>query len=49
MDGRCLYWGGLNHRAAEDAARKEAQTVNAPGVEVMEVGTQELSEELGQE
>jgi len=28
-DGRCLYCGGFNHRAAECAARKKAQTFKA--------------------
>jgi len=27
MDGRCLYCGGFNHRAAECVARKNAQTL----------------------
>jgi hypothetical protein len=34
VDGRCVYCGGLNYRAAEYAARKEAQTFKATGVEV---------------
>jgi len=44
-DGRCLYWGGLNHRAAECAARKKAQTFKAAGGEVKEIQTKEGSEE----
>jgi len=27
VDGRCVYCGGFNHRAAECAARKKAQTI----------------------
>jgi len=37
--GRCLYCGGFNHRAAECAARKKAQTFKAAGAEIKEVGT----------
>jgi len=33
-DGRCLYCGGLNHKAADCAARKKAQTFKAAGAEV---------------
>jgi len=44
-DGRRLYCGGLNHRAAECAARKIAQTFKAAGAEVKEVGTETGSEE----
>jgi hypothetical protein len=44
-DGRCLYCGGFNHRAAECAARKKAQTFKASGAEVKEVGTKQGSEE----
>ena len=44
-DGRCLYCGGFNHRAAECAARKKAQTIKAAGAEVKEVGTGTGSEE----
>jgi len=43
-DGRYLYRGGFNHRAAECAARKKAQTFKASGAEVKEVGTKEGSE-----
>ena len=48
-DGRCLYCGGFNHRAAECAARKKAQTFNAAGAENKEVGTREDSEESGKD
>jgi hypothetical protein len=48
-DGRSLYYGGFNHRAAECAARKKAQTFNAAGAEIKEVGTKEGSEESGKE
>jgi hypothetical protein len=48
-DGRCLYCGGCNHRAAECAARKKAQTFKAAGAEVNEVGTKEGSEESGKD
>ena len=48
-DGRCLYCGGFNHRAAECAARKKAQTFKAAGAEVKEVGTREGSEESGKD
>jgi len=47
MDGRCLYCGGFNHRAAECAARKMAQMFRASGAEVKEVGTGTGSEESG--
>jgi len=46
-DGRCLYCGGFNHRAAECAGRKKAQTFKAAGAEVKEVGTKDGSEESG--
>ena len=48
-DGRCLYCGGFNHRAAECAARKKAQTFKASGAEIKEVGTKEGSEESGKD
>jgi hypothetical protein len=48
-DGRCLYCGGFNHRAAECAARKKAQTFKAAGAEVKELGTKEGSEASGQD
>jgi len=44
-DGRCLYCGGFNHRAAECAARMKAETFKAAGEEIDEVGTKEGSEE----
>jgi len=46
-DRRCLYCGGFNHRAAECASRKKAQTFKAAGAEVKEVGTKEDSKETG--
>jgi len=49
VDGRCLYCGGFNHRAAECAARIKAQTFKAAGAEVKEVGTQRGSEESGKD
>jgi len=48
-DGRCLYCGGFNHRAAEYAARKKPKTFKAAGSEVKEVVTKEGSEELGKD
>jgi hypothetical protein len=48
-DGRCLYCGGFNHRAAECATRKKAQTFKAAGAEANEVGTKEGSEEPGKD
>jgi len=48
-DGRCLYCGGFNHRAAECAARKKGRTFKASGAEVKEVGTKEGSEESGKD
>jgi len=48
-DGRCFYCGGFNHRAAECAARKKAQTFKAAGAEVKEVGTKGGSEESGKD
>jgi len=48
-DGRCLYSGGFNHRAAECAARKKAQMFKAAGVDVKEVGTKEGSEGSGKD
>jgi len=48
-DGRCLYCGGFNHRAAECAARKKDQTFKAAGAEVKEVGTKDGSEESGKD
>jgi len=49
VDGRCLYCGGFNHRAAECAARKKARTFKAAGAEVKEVGTKDDSEESGKD
>jgi len=48
-DRRCVYCGGFNHRAAECAARKKAQTFKAAGAEVKEVGTKAGSEEWGKD
>jgi hypothetical protein len=48
-DGWCVYGGGLNHRAAQCAPRKKAQTFQATGVEDKEVGTKEGSEESGKD
>jgi len=48
-DGRCLYCGGFNHRAAECAAKKKARTFKAAGAEVKEVGTKDGSEESGKD
>jgi len=46
-DGRCLYCGGCNHKAAECAARRKAQKFKAAGAEVKEVGTNESCEKSG--
>jgi len=43
----CLYCRGFNHRAADCAARKKAQTFKAAGADVKEVGTKEGSKESG--
>jgi acyl CoA:acetate/3-ketoacid CoA transferase alpha subunit len=48
-DGRYLYFGGFNHRAAECAARKKTQTFKASGAEVKEVGIKECTEESGKD
>jgi len=48
-DGRCLYCGGFNHKAADCVARKKAQTFKVAGAKVREVGTGTCSEELGKE
>jgi hypothetical protein len=48
-DGRCLYCGGFNHRAAECVARKKAQTLKVATAEVKEVGTQDGSKESGKD
>ena len=47
--GRCLYCGGLNHRAAECAARKKAQRFKAAGAKVNEEGPRTGSEESGKD
>jgi len=49
VDVRCLYCGGFNHRVAQCAARKKAQTFKAAGAEIKEVGTKEGSEESGKD
>jgi hypothetical protein len=49
VDGRCLYFGGINHRPAECAVRKKVQMFKATGAETEEVGTEEESEELGED
>jgi translation elongation factor P/translation initiation factor 5A len=38
-DGMYFNYGGFNHRAAECAARKTAQSGKVAGVEVQNVGT----------
>jgi len=48
-DGRCLYCGWSNHRAADCAARKKAHTFKAAGAEVKEVATGTGSEESSKE
>jgi len=48
-DGRCLYCGGFNHRAAESSARKKAQTFKVAAAEMKEVGTKEGSDESGKD
>jgi len=48
-DGRFLYCGGFNHRAAECAERKKAETFKAAGAEVKEVGARTGSKESGTE
>jgi hypothetical protein len=48
-DGRCLYCGWFNHRAAQCAARKMAQKSKAAAAEVQEVGTKEGSQESGKD
>jgi hypothetical protein len=45
VDGRCLYCGGFNHRAADCMARKKAQTFKAAGAEIDGGGIEERSEE----
>jgi len=46
-DGRCLYWGEFNPRAADCAVRKKAATFKAAGAEVEDVGPGARSEESG--
>jgi hypothetical protein len=48
-NGRCLYYGGFNHRAAECVARKKAQIFQVAGVEIKEIGTKENCEESGKD
>jgi hypothetical protein len=48
-DGRSLYCRGFNHRVAECAASKKAQTFQAAGGRVKEVGTDQGSDEPGKE
>jgi len=48
-NGRYLYCGGFNHRVAECAARKKAQTFKEAGEEIKEVRTGTGSEELVKE
>jgi len=48
-DGRCLYCGGFNNRAAECAARKKTQMSKAAGADNKEVGTNEGFEESGKD
>jgi len=48
-DGRCLYCGGCNHRAADCTARKKAQAFKAAGAELMERGTWTGSGESGKD
>jgi len=46
-DGRFLYSGGFNHRAANCAARKKALMFKAGGAEVKEITTRTGSEDSG--
>ena len=48
-DGRRLYCGGFDHRAAGCAARKKAPTFKAARGEIEEVVTMEGSEESGKD
>jgi len=48
-DGGCSYGGGFNHISAKRAARKNAQTSQAAGAEIKEVGSKERSEESGKD
>jgi len=42
VDGRCLYCGGFNHRAADCTARLKAQTLRVAGAEVKDVRTRQV-------
>jgi len=48
-DGRGLYCGGFNHRAADCAARRKAQMFEAAGAEIKDILTKEGSEESGKD
>jgi len=48
-DGRCLYCGGFNYRAAEYVARKKAPTFKAVEAEMKKVGNGPGSEVSGKE
>jgi hypothetical protein len=48
-DGRCLFCGVFNHRVAECAPGKKAQTFKAAAAEIKNVGTKEDSEESGKD
>jgi len=48
-DGRCLYCGGFNHRAAECAARKEVQRFKPAGAEAKDVATRIGPKESGKD
>jgi len=48
-DGRCLYCGGFDHRVAQCAATKKAQTFKPAGAEANGVGTQDGSQESGKD
>jgi hypothetical protein len=49
VDGRCLYYGGFNHRVVDCAVRKKAQSFKAAGAEAKEVGEKEDLKEKGKE
>lgn len=46
-DGKCIFWGGINNRAVECAARNKPQRFKAAGVEIKAVGTDEGSDGRG--
>jgi len=46
VDGRCLYYGGLNIWATDCAARNKAQTFKVAGAEIRVFGTRPDSEEF---